>query len=176
MGMRAQKVNKLSIGGNKRTCGVIALIAVALFFLCGIGTALYSVLGLGFERTRDANQAIDSIYATMTMEAAAREHIEQLTAQAPTPLPTKEPTLDTKPTSTIAPTQTAFPTKTPPPMILPTLEPIVVEGAGCNCALKYECGDFSSHDAAQACYNSCGGNNWSGLDIDGNGAVCEGLP
>jgi hypothetical protein len=176
MGMRAQKVNKLSIGGNKRTCGVIAIAAVGIFFLCGIGTALYSVLGLGIKPTVDANQAMNNIYSTMTMEAAARAQIEQLTAQAPTPLPTEEPTLAVMPTSTFAPTQTSFPTKTPPPMILPTREPLVADSAACNCALIFECADFASHDAAQACFNSCGGNNWSGLDSEGDGVVCEELP
>lgn len=180
MGMRAQKVNKLSIGGNKRTCGVIAIAAVALFFLCGIGVALYSVLGLGGERKVDPNQAINSIYGTMTMEAAEREHIQQLTEMAPTPLPTEEPTLAIVPTSTFAPTQTALPTRTPIPMILPTLEPPPganpsTDGA-CNCSLVYTCASFSSHDAAQACFNSCGGNNWSGLDTDGDGIVCVGMP
>jgi len=180
MGMRAQKVNKLSMGGNRRTCGVIAIAAVALFFLCGIGTALFSVLGLGGDRKVDPNQAIDAIYGTMTMEAAERDRIAELTEMAPTPLPTQEPTLAIVATSTFAPTQTLFPTKTPVPMILPTLEPPpganpATDGA-CNCSFVYTCANFSSHDAAQACFNSCGGSNWSGLDSDGNGMVCEGMP
>ncbi len=180
MGMRAQKVRSISVGGNKRTCGVIAIAAVAIFFLCGIGTALFSVLGLGGDRVDDPNQAIDSIYATMTMEAAERNRIAELTEMAPTPLPTQEPTLAVVPTNTIAPTQTSFPTKTPIPMILPTLEPPPdanpsTDGA-CTCGLVYTCADFASHDAAQACFNSCGGNNWSNLDSDGDGVVCVGLP
>jgi len=175
MGMRAQKVNKFS-GGKKRIFGLIVLAAVAIFFLCGIGTALYAVLGFGGNATQDANEAMDSIYATMTMEAAARAQIEQLTAQAPTPLPTEEPTLAIMPTSTFAATQTSFPTKTPIPMILPTREPIVADSSACNCAIVFECADFSSHDAAQACFNSCGAANWSDLDNDGDGVVCVGLP
>ncbi len=180
MGMRTQKVNKFSTGGNKRTCGVIAIAAVVLFFLCGIGTALFSVLGLGGGRKDDPNQAITAIHGTMTMEAAIREEIAELTAMAPTPLPTREPTLAIIPTHTFAPTQTSFPTRTLVPMILPTLEPPpganpIADGT-CNCEWVYDCADFATHDAAQACFNSCGGNNWSGLDTDGDGAVCVGLP
>ena len=180
MGMRVQKVNKMSVGGNRRTCGVIAIAAVTLFFLCGIGTALFSVLGLGGDRKEDPNKAINAIYGTMTMEAAEREQIIRLTEMAPTPLPTEEPTLAIVPTSTFAPTQTSIPTKTPVPMILPTLAP--PPGANpstdgdCNCGLVNTCADFSSHDAAQACFNSCGGDNWSGLDSDGDGIVCVGRP
>jgi len=175
MGMRAQKVRKVSIKGNKRIILVIVIAAVVMFFLCAMGIALYAVLG--GNPTQDAEEAMDNIYATMTMEAAAREQIEQLTAQAPTPLPTLAPTSDAKPTSTLAPTMTAFPTKTPVGMkILPTREPYVADSSSCNCMLVYECNDFDSHDAAQACFNSCGAGNWSNLDRDGDGVVCPDLP
>lgn len=49
----------------------------------------------------------------------------------------------------------------------------------CNCSVDYDCSDFSTHLAAQACFGSCGGsksNNWSGLDRDRNGIACESLP
>lgn len=49
----------------------------------------------------------------------------------------------------------------------------------CNCSIDYDCGDFSTHASAQACFSSCGGSptyNWSGMDGDGDGEPCESLP
>jgi endonuclease YncB( thermonuclease family) len=49
----------------------------------------------------------------------------------------------------------------------------------CNCSIDYDCADFSSQAAAQACFNQCGGSryyNWSGLDRDRDGKACESLP
>ena len=49
----------------------------------------------------------------------------------------------------------------------------------CTCSIDYDCGDFSTHSAAQACFESCGGsksNDWSALDRDGDGYACESLP
>lgn len=49
----------------------------------------------------------------------------------------------------------------------------------CNCSIDYDCGDFSTHSAAQACFESCGGSktyDWSALDRDGDGYACESLP
>jgi len=49
----------------------------------------------------------------------------------------------------------------------------------CNCSIDYNCSDFSTHSEAQACFSSCGGSstyNWSGMDGDHDGRVCESLP
>lgn len=49
----------------------------------------------------------------------------------------------------------------------------------CNCSVDYDCGDFSSHSEAQACFESCGGSStydWSALDRDNDGIACESLP
>lgn len=51
--------------------------------------------------------------------------------------------------------------------------------SGCNCSIDYDCDDFSSHAAAQACFTQCGGSksyNWSRLDGDHDGSACESLP
>lgn len=51
--------------------------------------------------------------------------------------------------------------------------------SSCNCSRDYNCSDFSSHWAAQSCFNACGGSssyNWSGLDRDHDGSACESLP
>jgi|GEM_PF-775521 len=63
-----------------------------------------------------------------------------------------------------------------------TTQPIIYQppapsgGGGCNCGVDYDCGNFGSHSEAQACYDSCGGGNWSGLDRDLDGLACESLP
>jgi len=58
-----------------------------------------------------------------------------------------------------------------------TSEPTAPPSGGvCDCSIDYDCGDFSSHAEAQACYVSCGSNNWSGLDSNKDGQACESLP
>jgi len=51
-------------------------------------------------------------------------------------------------------------------------------GAVCDCSSnKYNCKDFSGHDAAQACYEYCislGKGDIHQLDGDKNGIACEG--
>lgn len=57
--------------------------------------------------------------------------------------------------------------------------PTSVSPSLCNCSIDYDCSDFSSHSAAQACFESCGGSpsyNWSRLDADHDGSACETLP
>lgn len=69
------------------------------------------------------------------------------------------------------------PTPTPRPTALPSRSGgIVVPSGGCDCGRDYDCKDYNSHSAAQACYDQCGGNNWSRLDSDGDGLACESLP
>lgn len=80
---------------------------------------------------------------------------------APTPVPT---VLRFVPIFTDSPVN---PTSPPP------------SGGTCNCSIDYDCGDFSTHAAAQSCFESCGGStsyNWSRLDADGDGIACESLP
>lgn len=58
-----------------------------------------------------------------------------------------------------------------------TSEPTAPPSGGvCDCSRDYDCGDFSTHAQAQACYVSCGSNNWSGLDSNKDGQACESLP
>ncbi len=88
------------------------------------------------------------------------------------------------PTKTTAPTNTRMPTATTGPVVV--VPPGGGTGggsgsggtgnAGCDCARDYNCSDFTTHAAAQSCYVSCGGNNWSGLDRDNDGNACESLP
>lgn len=43
----------------------------------------------------------------------------------------------------------------------------------CDCKRDYNCDDFHSPFAAQACFDLCGGGDWSNLDRDSDGRVCE---
>jgi len=126
---------------------------------------------------------------------------EPRTATAITPMPTAiPPTLTQAPsaTRTAAPTRAlptwtarplatwtarpspypAQPTATAAKVIVPTSPPPAA--APCNCAVSdYNCTDFSTHRAAQACWEFCGGNrtnNLWGLDSDKDGIACESLP
>ena len=66
----------------------------------------------------------------------------------------------------------------------PTLAPIVPSGGGGNAACScggpdLDCKDFSSNNAAQACYNYCqaqGAGDPHGLDGNNDGQACESLP
>ena len=40
----------------------------------------------------------------------------------------------------------------------------------------YNCGDFTTQAEAQAVFDFCGPEDVHGLDNDGDGVVCEGLP
>lgn len=57
--------------------------------------------------------------------------------------------------------------------------PLTTLSSPCNCSIDYDCADFTTHAAAQACFSACGGStsyNWSALDRDRNGSACESLP
>lgn len=66
---------------------------------------------------------------------------------------------------------TPIPTATFIPFV--TLDPN--RNGGCDCSIRYECSDFSTHESAQTCYNLC--NDYSSrLDEDRDGLACENLP
>ncbi len=177
-------VNPTASKNNKRTCGIIAIATTAILGLCGVGGLIVSALGGGGESTVSVDQAVNDLYSTITMEAAVRSRQLELTQQAPTsePLPTETPELipTTAPvqTNTLAPSSTPLPTNTPVILIATQAPPPTaasLPAAVCDCGRDYNCSDFSTHSAAQACYDSCGGNNWSGLDSDVDGDACESL-
>lgn len=77
------------------------------------------------------------------------------------------------PGSPATPTRTRTPTRTP--TVTPAFGPATYpcEANTCNCS------DFPTHAEAQRVFTLHGGNsnnNWSGLDSDGDGIACEGLP
>jgi endonuclease YncB( thermonuclease family) len=66
------------------------------------------------------------------------------------------------------------PTPIPTATYLPTVVLNPDQGS-CDCSVRWECSDFSSHAAAQACFNACNDYN-SKLDDDHDGLACEALP
>jgi hypothetical protein len=76
------------------------------------------------------------------------------------------------------PTPTLSATNTPQPSLTPTNDGVP---AYCTCIVPpdLDCGDFSTHYEAQACFDHCqilGYGDVYGLDGDGDGLACESLP
>jgi endonuclease YncB( thermonuclease family) len=88
----------------------------------------------------------------------------------PTPTPVPVPTATPKP---VAPTAAS----TNAPAVVPTSPP---PAAVCSCSGNiYNCSDFSTHAAAQACFDYCksqGHGDVHRLDGDNDGVACESLP
>ncbi len=111
--------------------------------------------------------------ATATAEAilAATQTYQAIPTNTCTSTPTKTliPTMTL--TSTILPTNTA--------VFKPSPQPTQTGGV-CNCKENYDCSDFKTQKAAQACFNYCGGSasyNFARLDgTDNDGKACESLP
>jgi hypothetical protein len=95
-----------------------------------------------------------------------------------TPVPTQVKTVSTNQVHT-ATTSTA--TEVPSPKIT-TSAPVTtspISSAVCDCSSDtYNCGDFSTHAKAQACYDYCteqGKGDIHRLDADKNNIACESL-
>jgi hypothetical protein len=75
---------------------------------------------------------------------------------------------------------TRAPAPTAAPVVVPTATPVPAPAAVCDCSHDaYNCSDFSTHRAAQACFNYCiaqGRGDIHRLDRDNDGVVCESLP
>lgn len=67
------------------------------------------------------------------------------------------------------------PTTVPTATFIPTVQFDPAAPPPCDCMARPECGDFRTHDEAQACYNACNDYN-SRLDDDRDGLACEWLP
>lgn len=113
------------------------------------------------------------------LQQEAAEAGRGLWGPTPTPNPTQTPippsaTPRPRPTNTPEPAQ---PTLLPPP---PATNTPSAPAAACSCSgNQYNCGDFSTHNAAQACYDYCvsiGAGDIHRLDGDNDGIACESLP
>ena len=60
-----------------------------------------------------------------------------------------------------------------PTVVLPA---VTAAARPCDCSATYQCSDFQTRSAAQACYNACGDYRNTTLDPDHNGIACEQLP
>jgi micrococcal nuclease len=115
----------------------------------------------------------------LELEEVAREERKGLWAVPTSPPPTFTPL--PQPTAPPAPTAAPQPTLPPPPP--PTAAPQPTSpppAAVCDCSGNvYNCGDFATHAAAQACYEYClsvGVGDIHRLDGDSDGLACESLP
>lgn len=114
-----------------------------------------------------------------------------LRAELPTATPTATPTLEPTATATLEPTATSTTiptaTATPSPTATNTTVPTATATStpqppgGCStCSANvYNCSDFGSQAAAQACHDYCMqrvGYDVHELDSDGDGEACESLP
>lgn len=146
----------------------------------GLAEQGHEHLRLAVEALDTGSQVFDAIRSGTYVEPTATAVF--LPTNTTTPLPTW--TL-AAPTATQAPLPTQpLPTDTPLPTAvpLPTIPPATATSAPgvCSCSGDtLNCGDFSSHAAAQACFNYCvqqGAGDIHRLDQDNDGDACESLP
>ena len=95
---------------------------------------------------------------------------EEQTVEPAVTLPSPVPPTMTREAVQPAPPPPSTNTPVPPPPPPPARAGYPCEASDCNCA------DFPTHAEAQRVYDAHGGHNWSGLDRDGDGSVCESLP
>lgn len=134
----------------------------------GVGALLPVILG---EVAGPVPTMTPSLTATATSTGTATH----------TPTITMTPTATGTSTSTGTPTATPTKTATPTITMTPTATATRSAPPGCStCAADiYNCSDFGTQAAAQACFDYCWeqvGYDVHGLDGDGNGVACESLP
>ena len=158
---------------EKRNYLKLAVIgALALCSVCVV--AMAGVVALDDDQRKTETPESGTIKNISTIVASTAYAASTHTMEAMPPTSTLTPTpeiLDTPTlpfTATIAPTNTVFVVSP-----LPTSPPV----AACDCSGDlYNCGDFSSHAQALACFNSCKPGDIHRLDQDNDGDPCESLP
>lgn len=162
------------------------IVAGGIASICQITMCLSALSGVINPSSATATPTLDLVSVNLTALAEAWLPYTQ-TAQAAipdTPLPTA--TLVPTETATLAPLPTAtlmvFPTATTFLQILPinqspTSPP--AQSAACSCGGdSYNCTDFGSWSAAQACYTYCisqGAGDIHRLDGNNDGSACDSL-
>ncbi len=178
---------------RKSNTGLITVIASFLCVICVACSILGLVLSNGGILSSPAPtplQVEDSSLSIPTIIALSFSAANAQTAAAysPTPLAsaTLAPALDATATVFIfdlqtnvaRPTDFLFSTNTP--FVLATAPPPTAGGAVCSCSGGLDCGDFSTHNQAQDCFEYCrslGLGDVHGLDgNDQDGLACESLP
>lgn len=175
----------------KRTSRIakIAIGILGTFIICCTGILIIAILMEGSGNpipTAPPPMPVDQIIAG-TANAAQTQTSQAL---PPSPIPTQTIFQSgIPPTSTvfifdlqtnIAATSLRELFETPTPLPLDTVPPDQPLDAVCSCSGDtLNCSDFSSHSAAQTCYNYCiaqGKGDIHNLDRDNNGSACESLP
>ena len=138
-------------GEMKRRYGFGLVAAIVLVGMAAVGNSVGVTAGAGMLATAEATYPA-------YLPLVRRDATPTFTV---TPSPVPSPTMVPTPTSTPSPTAT---------------QPAAV----CNCSGDlYNCSDFSTQAAAQACFNYCvslGRGDIHRLDGDGDGIACESLP
>ena len=110
---------------------------------------------------KEAEAAKRGLWADNTCAGDTTSAAQQAPAPAPAPTPSPAPT----------------PVPAPAPQPQPQPQPAPAPTAVCDCSgNKYNCGDFSGHSAAQACFNYCmqqTGTDIHRLDGNNDGSACE---
>ncbi len=167
---------------NLLKLGVIGVLA-----LCSVCTAgLIGIAAFDSGKSDPEVQRSESLEDISTIVAGTSWAASTQTMLAVPPTPTQEPlaTPTILASATIHHIMTYAPTFTPEPTSTifvitdqqpaPTNPPV---SASCDCSYdRYNCSDFNTHSAAQACYNSCKPGDIHRLDQDDDGVACESLP
>lgn len=144
------------------------------------GSIAAALLLLGLTACQPAPPAVEGAFATLTPAPLRLPPATPAPLAAPTtdtPLPAPTQTVTPADTPSPAPTLTATATETPGPTATPSLTPTITPTPVCDCSCnRYDCKDFASHAAAQACYEFCGSGDVHHLDGDADGLACETLP
>lgn len=151
---------------------------ITLFF--SLITLLLSACGGDDKKDNTPTPDVGAIYTQ-----AFHTLIAEYTKNAPTATSTTQPTQTLiPPTATF--TDTPLPTASLVPTLPPTFTPVPYvappptsppASGGCDCSSDSKnCGDFSTHAQAQACYDSCKPGDIHRLDQNNDGIACESLP
>ena len=147
----------------------VALILGFAFVMCCICIGFYILI----SPTTDNLNTPTPIIANTELSPVI---LSTATSSSNNPIFIATSTVTLLPAPTLAPTWTPEPTFTP--FVLSTL-PIVTSPStsACSCSSdQYDCKDFASQSAAQACFNACvaaGMGDIHRLEGDNNGIACE---
>lgn len=124
-----------------------------------------------------------ALFFILTVTVPNTTYLPLILAQptsAPTETLTPTPTVTATDTPTATPTETNTPESTATDIPQPTATATQIPTGPCLCdSDRYNCSDFPTHAAAQACFDYCvslGKGDIHKLDRDNNGVACESLP
>jgi hypothetical protein len=159
----------------------IALVGGFCLIMCCLGLVFAYILGMfGDVVSGTPTPAAERLVPISLPTASEATTTLGMPTETALPLPsvTPVPPPTQRPTWTPEATWTDFPTLEPV-IIIPATSP-PSGNAVCACSGDlYNCSDFGSHSAAQACFNACvnqGAGDIHRLDQNNDGNACESLP